>query len=112
MKKSQGRSFRFSNFIRSQLLLKLVEFEPPRREFAQAALLSFLFAFRVPSETLQLRGARSTDELLAFAPQPDPMLIRVQVVEEEPFLVVTLSRRQNITGAASCAARVSAEWLR
>ena len=103
MKKSQGRSFRFSNFIRSQLLVKLIEFETPSSEFAQAAFLSFLFAFRAPSETLQLRRAYSTDELLVFAPQQDPAIIGVQVVDGGPFLVVKnpalkMSYRKNITG--------------
>ena len=98
LKKSQDRSFRFSNFIRSQLMVKLIEFDTPSREFPQAAFLSFLFAFRVPSETLQLRRAYSADELLVFAPQQDPALIGSQVVDGGPFLVAKLSYRKNITG--------------
>ena len=57
LKKCQDRSFRFPNFIRGRLLAKIAAHETDRGEFAQACFFSFLFSFRVPSGTLQLRRA-------------------------------------------------------
>ena len=95
LKKSQNKSFRFSNFIRIQLLVRLVDHESPSREFAKAAFLSPPFSFRVPSETLQLRLAYSTDDLAAFSPKPGKSLISARTIEGESFLVVKLPRRKN-----------------
>lgn len=64
LKKRQNRSFRSHNFIRSSLLAKIVERKSTKSEFAQSASLSFLFAIRVPSDTLQLRRAYRGDKLL------------------------------------------------
>ena len=97
LKKCQDRSFRFHNFIRSPLLLKIVEKETPASEFAQAAFLSFLFSFRVPSETLQLQRDYYTDEIAAFTPQTEKALIGVRYDGNEPFLICKLSRRKNLT---------------
>ena len=98
LKKSQDRSFRFHNFIRSPLLTKLIKHESAESEFAQAAFLSFLFAFRVPSETLQLKRAYRGDQLLTFSPQPDKALIGPMSVGGELFLVAKLSYRKNLPG--------------
>ena len=68
LKKSQDKSFKFSNFIRSDLLLQIIEKLSMDSEFAQACMLSFLFAFRVPSETLSLVRAFKGDQLQLFSP--------------------------------------------
>ena len=98
LKKSQDRSFRFHNFIRSPLLTKIIKHESAESEFAQAAFLSFLFAFRVPSETLQLKRAYRGDRLLSFSPQSDKALIGPMSVGGELFLVAKLSYRKNLAG--------------
>ena len=103
IKKRQDKSFRFRNFIRSSILVRIIEHESAVSEFAQEAYLSFLFALRVPSETLQLRRAYSADELLSFSPQPDKALIGLANADGEQFLVVKMSWRKNIT--AGCIMR-------
>ena len=96
--KAQGKSFRFANFISSQLLAKIVERESPGSEFAQEACRSCLFAFRVPSEAPQLRRAYADDPLLVFAPQREKAIIGVRLDGDEPFLVAKLSWRKNFPG--------------
>ena len=65
LKKRQDLSFKSPNYVRSRLLIRLIRSESIQSEFAQACLISFLFSFRVPSETLQLcrpyRGDRLTE---------------------------------------------------
>ena len=98
LKKAHGKSFRFANFIRSQLLAKIVEHESTWGEFAQSAFFSFLFSFRVPSEALQLRRAFDDDPLTVFAPQREKAIIGVRFDGAEPFLIVNLAWRKNLPG--------------
>ena len=97
LKKCQDISFRSPNYVRSRLLLRLIRSESIRSEFAQACLLSFLFSFRVPSETLQLRRSYRDDRLTEFAPQGQKALIGVRLVKGCPYLVAKLSSRKNLT---------------
>ena len=49
--------------------MRLVRSESVQSEFAHACLMSFLFSFRVPSESLQLRRSFRNDRLSGiFAP--------------------------------------------
>ena len=97
LKKCQDRSFRFPNFIRSHLLVRILTHETARSEFAQACFFSFLFSFRVPSETLQLRRAYNTDDLEGFTPQLEKALIGVRTIDGQDFLLVKLTTRKNLT---------------
>ena len=97
--KCQDKSFRFPNFIRSPLLLRIISHETSVNgpsEFAQAAFFSFLFSFRAPSETLQLKRAYATDLLDDFSPQEDKALIGIRFSDGSPFLVAKLSWRKNL----------------
>ena len=47
--------FRFPNFIRSELVIRIITFEPFGSEFDQVAFCAYLFALSVPPEALQLR---------------------------------------------------------
>ena len=79
--KCQDKSFRFTNFIRSPLLLRIITRETSisgPSEFAQAAFFPFLFSFRAPSETLVLRRAFSSDLLDDFPPQAEKSLIGIR----------------------------------
>ena len=78
------------------LLLKIVDKEFPSIEFPQEASLSFPFAFRAPSETLQLQRAYYTDQLAAFTPQAEKAPIGVREEGGLPFLICNLSRRKNL----------------
>ena len=98
LEKCHDRSFRFRNFIRSPILLKISNRESAAIEFAQSAFLSVLFALRGPSETLQLRMEYSSDNLLAFPPHPDKALIGISAVGDELFLAAKFAWRKNITG--------------
>ena len=98
LKKSQNRSFRFSNFARSPLLTQLIRRESVQSEFAHASFFSFLFAIRVPSESLHLRRANRGDQLIAFSPQPEKALIGTAVVGGGNFLVAKFSWRGNMVG--------------
>ena len=70
LEKRQRRIFRFPNSIRSQLSIKIIDRETSPIEFAQATFLSFLFSFRLPSETIQLVRAFSSGALEVFSPHP------------------------------------------
>ena len=67
LKKCHDTAFRFPNFIRCQLLLRIAQQESDESDLGQACWLSFLFAFRVPSETLHLVIAYRGDEI-SFPP--------------------------------------------
>ena len=82
--------------MRSKMLTHLIEFESTDAEFAHAAYLSFLFAFRVPSGTLSLPRDFSDDPLDTFSPQLEKDLIGARVIAGEPFLIAKLSRRKNL----------------
>ena len=96
LKKCQDKSFKFSNFIRSAQLLQIIEYKSMEDEFAQACMISFLFAFRVPSETLSLVRAFKSDKLTEFSPQKERALINVVSIADEEFLVAKFSTRKNI----------------
>ena len=91
MKKAKNQSFLIANFSRIQLLAKIVDQESPGSEFAQSAFLSFRFAFRVPSETLELRRSYSDDDMSAFSPQREKAVIGVRLDGGEPFRAAKLS---------------------
>ena len=97
LKKCRNRSFRLPNFIRSQLMIRIIDHETFSIECAQAAFLSFLCSFRVPSETLQLVRTYSSDTLEVFPPQPEKALIGVRLAEGAPFLFANLAWRKNLT---------------
>ena len=65
--KCQDRSFRFPNSTRSRLVARIVHLETLQSEFAQARMLSFLRAFRVPSEALHLVRAFSNGPVNVFS---------------------------------------------
>ena len=65
--RAKGR-FRFPNFIRSQMISQIPQLETRDGPFAQLAFLSFIFALRVPSETLKIRRAFRDDDLTALPP--------------------------------------------
>ena len=94
--KCQNKSFRFPNFIRSSLLLRIVEFEGFASEFAQVAYLSFLVSLRVPSETLMMRRAFPTDLIAEQTPQPDKALIKLATLDDRPYLVMKFSYGENL----------------
>ena len=96
--KAQNKSFKFANFIRSQLLVEIIEHESTGSEFAQAAFPSFLFSFRVPSETLQLRRNYADGPLMVFSPQEEKAIIGVSYEGNGPYLVAKLSWRKNLPG--------------
>ena len=95
LQKCQDRSFRFPNFIRIRLVAKISARESHRIEFAQARFFSFMFSFRIPSATLQLRRSFSTDHVEGFAPQLEKALIGVRTIDGQQSLSVMLTTRKN-----------------
>ena len=83
--------------IRSRPPLRIIAHESLRSEFAHAFLLSFLFSFRVPSETMQLRRAYRNDRMYEFFPHPENAVLGVRQVGGADFLVMKLSFRKNIS---------------
>ena len=110
LKKCLDRIFRFSNCIRSKLLTRLVEFESPNSEFAQSAYMSFLFAFRVPSETIWLIRAYSDDALYTFSPHQGRPFRRYASSPGNISFFAKLSRRGSLKRAASFVAPVSVRY--
>ena len=96
-RKCQNRSFRFHNFILIWLLVRISDRESMAAEFAQTALPSRLFAFRVPSGPQQLRMVYSGDELANFSPQAEKARMGFRTVDCERFLTSKLSWRMNLT---------------
>ena len=94
--KCQDESFRFPNFIRIPLRLRLITHETSASEFAQAAFFPILFSLRVPSETLVLRRAVSPDLLGDFYHQVEKALICIRFSGGSPFLSATFSWRKNL----------------
>ena len=78
--------------------LRIIRHEKADSEFAQARWMSFLFAFRVPSETLHLARAYRGDGINAFSPQREKALIGIRTGPGGYFLAVKLKWRENITG--------------
>ena len=110
LKKFQDRIFRFPNFIRSHLSARVVAQEKARSEFAQACFLSFLFSFRVPSETLRLRRAYNTGDLDGFTPQLEKALIGVRTIDGQQFLLVKPKTRKNLAPGCILRRPLSAIW--
>ena len=98
LKKSQNKSFKFANFIRSRLLARIIQHESSRSEFAQAAFIAFLFSFRVPSEALLLRRNYADDPLSLFSPQEEKAIMGVVAEGNESFLAAKLSWGENLPG--------------
>ena len=96
--KCQGKSFKFPNFIRSRLLIRMLRSQGLESESAQACLFSFLFSFRVPSETLMIRRSFNNDRLLEFSHQVEKALVGIRVFKKQPYLAAKLSFRKNHTG--------------
>ena len=93
--RAKGR-FRFPNFIRSQLIAQILQFETRGAPFAQLAFLSFLFALRVPSETLKIRRAFRGDDLTAFSPINGEALMGIRGPPSGQRLVLKLRSRKNL----------------
>ena len=62
---------------------------------ARLAYLSFLFAFRVPSEALLIKRAHKGDEVDLFTPQKAKVPISRMDYEGVPVLVVKLAWRKH-----------------
>ena len=92
------RKIRFPNFIRSELVLRIIKHEGDDSEFARLAYLAFLFAFRVPSEALILQRASKNDEIELFTPQREKGLISLRRTPQGLMLIVKLSYRKNMPG--------------
>lgn len=87
---------RFTNFIRSELIRRIIRAEPKGSELPQLAYLAFLFAFRVPSEALMLQRAHKHDEVNLFTPHDEKALIACRVIDGKEVLVVKLAWRKHM----------------
>ena len=95
--RSAGKGkFRFHKFIRSDLVIKVINFEPIGSQFAQLAFCAHLFALRVPSEALHLRRASSSDSMDMLSPAQDEALIAVRQGPQGPKLIPRLAYRKNL----------------
>ena len=120
LKKCQDNSFKFPNFIRIELLLRIIRHETVASEFPHACWMSLLIAFRVPSETMQLVRAYKNAELCAFSPQREKALIGIRTAPDGFFLVTKFKRRKIISGgcvlllprphAVACHTGTSSAW--
>ena len=96
LKRNRDISFRFHNFADFAMLLELLALEGWRSPFVRAAMLSFLFSLRVPSETLLLRRAYGNEPLLSFCRQETKARIGVRISNSVNILVAKFSYRKNI----------------
>ena len=96
LKNAQDLSFKFPNFIQTQDLLKLLRYTKVDSSTGQLFFLSYLFALRVPSETLRLTRAYADDPLTQFIPQKEKALIAVRFHSQTPVLVIKFAFRKNV----------------
>ena len=87
LKKCQDTCFRFPNFIRSRLLLRITRHEGCQSEFPHACWMSLLCAFRVPSETLCLARAFRNDANDALPSHREKALIGVREEQGAQFSI-------------------------
>ena len=81
LRRGRGASFRFHNFAPLGIIREALPLEGSRPQLLQAAILSFLFSLRVPSETLLLIRAFGDEPLLSFCKQRAKALIGVRPFE-------------------------------
>ena len=79
------------------MLLRLVKSDAILSDFAQGCLMSFLFIFRVPSETLQLRRAYWNRRVSEFSPHAAKAVVGIRPVEGTDYLALKMSYRENPT---------------
>ena len=84
------------NFTRAPDLLKILGWAKHDTPHGQAYFLSYLFALRVPSETLVLRRALPDGRITGFIPQLDKALIGARTYRGGPNLDIKFEYRQNI----------------
>ena len=95
--RSAGKGeFRFPNFIRSELVIRVINFEPFGIQFAQLAFCAYLFGLRVPPEALQLRRSFSSDSLDLLSHAKDEELISARASPSGPQLTLRLAYRKNL----------------
>ena len=88
--------YRFPNFIDISLLVRIIKHETRHSEFAQLSYDSFLFALRVPSETIQLVWAYKGDQLNFFYPHAERALIGLRAIQVKNAFFARFNRRKNL----------------
>ena len=86
----------FPNFIRSDLVHRIISHDSRDSPFAQLAYLSFLYALRVPSEAINLMRACKHDDLTGHSPMKERALIGIRGKAPRQCLVIRFSRRKNL----------------
>ena len=76
--------------------MQILKHETPSSEFAQIAYISFLFALRIPSETLQLIRAYKGGDLDRFSPQAERALTGLNGPKGHERLIIRFTRRKNL----------------
>ena len=106
-KKCHCESFEFPNFTWAVRLLWLIRGVSIQSEFAQSRLFAFLFSFRVPSETTQLRRAYRDDRLTDHPPhlpaRPPKMgkaSVGPRLVQGHEYMAAKSSPRNNLAPGA------------
>ena len=96
MKLIGSGKFTFPNFIRSEVIAKILTKETRDGTFAQLCFISFLYALRVPSEALILRRAFLDADLTGHAPMRSPAQIGIRGMLGRECLVIRFGRRKNL----------------
>lgn len=89
---------RFPNFIRIELIWRIIRFFGNNDGLARLAYLPFLFALRVPSEALVIRRAHKGGAMTLFAPQRDKDLVSRMDIDGSTALALKLAWRIHMTG--------------
>ena len=96
LRNAQDLSFTFQNYMMAADLLRLLQVSNLSSEFGQAAFFSYLFLLRVPSETLWMRKASSSDRLTEFSPQKHKVLVGMRTIGGQDFLLAKFGWRKNM----------------
>ena len=86
----------FPNFIRSDLMQKIIRHDSRDSPFAQLAFLSLLYALRVPPEALNIQRAFKRDDLTGGSPMKERALIGLRGSAPNQCLAIRFSRRKNL----------------
>ena len=96
LRNAQDLPFKFQNYTMAADLLRLFQVSNLSSEFAQAAFVSFLFLLRVPSGTIWMRKADSSDRLTEFPPQRHKVLVGMGAIGGHDFLLAKFACRKNM----------------
>ena len=96
LKSAPKGKFRRPNFIRSDLAIKAISFEPFGSQLAQLAFCAYLFALRAPIRSITTPAGFPSDSVELMTPAADAALVTARWAPKGPHHLLRLSSRKNL----------------